>query len=82
LGSPAVNDSRVPNSLPFDTGGILFSSSQAATSPQIYLPTQWQALQLWQIFINNFDPIVKILHIPTAQVNIYGAINDANSAQI
>ena len=33
-------------------------------------------MQLWQAFVNNVDPITKILHIPTAQVVVFEAIND------
>ena len=33
-------------------------------------------MQLWQAFINNVDPITKVLHIPTAQVLVFEAIND------
>ncbi|KAF5855180.1 hypothetical protein ETB97_009757 [Aspergillus alliaceus] len=29
-----------------------------------HYPSKWQALQLWHTFVNNVDPVLKILHIP------------------
>jgi hypothetical protein len=34
-----------------------------------------------QTFLNNVDPIIKILHIPTAQATIYTAINNPGNAE-
>lgn len=39
-------------------------------------PTRWQAVQLWQVFVNNVDPLTKLLHIPTAQTAVFEAINN------
>lgn len=44
-------------------------------------PSQRCAIQLWQAFVNNVDPLVKILHIPTTQTRIYAAINHPNEAE-
>jgi hypothetical protein len=45
---------------------------------QSYYPSRWQATQLWQAFVNNVDPISKILHIPTTQATFFAAINNPN----
>jgi hypothetical protein len=37
-------------------------------------------VKLWQAYVQNVDPQNKILHIPTAQVTIYEAINDPEQA--
>ena len=79
-GTPIASGSQEPNKVAFDTGGILFGSGQDTSDLQVYQPSQWQALQLWQAFINNVDPMVKILHIPTAQIEIYSAINSPSRA--
>ena len=79
-GTSIGSESQEPVPISFDTGGILFGSDQITTDLQAYQPSQWQALQLWQTFINNVDPMLKILHIPTAQAEIYGAINNPISA--
>lgn len=34
---------------------------------------------LWQTFLNNFNPLVKIFHAPSVQSIIYEAINDLKS---
>ncbi|KAE8389096.1 fungal-specific transcription factor domain-containing protein [Aspergillus alliaceus] len=41
-----------------------------------HYPSKWQALQLWHTFVNNVDPVLKILHIPSVQVIIYSALNN------
>lgn len=43
---------------------------------QSYYPSRWQATQLWQAYVNNVDPIAKILHIPTTQTTFFAAINN------
>jgi hypothetical protein len=37
-------------------------------------------MKLWQAYVQNVDPQNKLLHIPTAQVTIYEAINDPEQA--
>ena len=32
-------------------------------------------MKLWHTFVQNIDPIVKILHVPTAEIDIFTAIN-------
>jgi hypothetical protein len=41
---------------------------------------KWQAMKLWQVYLQNVEPQNKLLHIPTAQVTIYEAINDLERA--
>jgi hypothetical protein len=48
---------------------------------QIYHPSRWQALQLWQTFLNNIDPIIKIIHFPTVPATIYTAINNPRNVE-
>lgn len=43
-------------------------------------PTKWQAIQLWQAFISNVDPLTKIFHIPTVQVVVFDAISNPGRA--
>jgi hypothetical protein len=33
-------------------------------------------LRLWQIFLENFNPLVKLLHYPSAQQTISAAMSD------
>jgi hypothetical protein len=71
-----INDPIVEKTWSSDLGGIFQDFNQSVTDMQIYHPSRWQALQLWQTFLNNIDPIIKIIHLPTAQVTIYTAINN------
>jgi hypothetical protein len=59
-------------------GGTL--SNSPALESQNEHPTRWQAVQLWQVFVNNVDPLTKILHIPTAQPTVFEAINNPRGA--
>jgi hypothetical protein len=38
-------------------------------------------MQLWQAFVNNVDPLVKILHLPTAQGTIFATINNPDKVK-
>lgn len=39
-------------------------------------PTVPQVMLLWQAFLSNFDPLVKLFHAPTAQVTVSNAATD------
>ncbi|KAL4770672.1 fungal-specific transcription factor domain-containing protein [Aspergillus nidulans var. acristatus] len=43
-------------------------------------PNPWQALELWQVFRKNVDPVIKILHIPSVHAALYSALNNPGSA--
>jgi hypothetical protein len=58
---------------------ILFGFNQYMIDTQSCPPSHWHAMQLWQVFVTNIDPIVKILHIPTMQVTLFAAKNNPNN---
>lgn len=39
-------------------------------------PPLYQAMQLWNVFVQNVDPVSKLLHIPTAQIDVFTMINN------
>jgi hypothetical protein len=43
-------------------------------------PSTWQAMELWQAFLQNVDPLIKVLHIPTAQITVFTAMNNPQEA--
>ncbi|KAG4444018.1 hypothetical protein IFR05_000478 [Cadophora sp. M221] len=45
-----------------------------------YHPTRSCAIQLWQAFVNNVDPMIKIFHLPTTQAAVYAAIKNPNES--
>lgn len=49
--------------------------SNRATSVAHHHPTTIQIFQLWQIYINHVNPLLKVTHIPTVQ----GLIIEASS---
>ncbi|ETS74371.1 hypothetical protein PFICI_14237 [Pestalotiopsis fici W106-1] len=62
---------------------LLHPISQAAyvDNFESLLPTRRRAIQLWQTFILNVDPMFKILHIPTVQPIVYAAINEPHDVK-
>ena len=66
MGSPSGHNS---------ISGIFSGFNQFMTDTRSYSPSRWHAMQLWQAFVTNVDPIAKILHIPTTQAIVYAAIN-------
>lgn len=58
---------------PFVVGGAVASVTNAH-------PTAIQMFQLWQIYINNVNPLLKVTHTPTLQAQIITA--SANPAKI
>ncbi|KAH7310202.1 hypothetical protein BKA65DRAFT_575639 [Rhexocercosporidium sp. MPI-PUGE-AT-0058] len=43
-------------------------------------PTRSCAIQLWQAFVTNVDPMTKIIHVPTTQATVYSGIKIGNDA--
>lgn len=75
------SESNYNSSAPiFDLGGVLSSLNTPKVGGQEVFPSKWQAMQLWQAFVNNVDPLAKILHISTAQIAVFSGINNPNKA--
>ena len=77
----SINHPIVEKTWSSNLGGIFQDFNQSVTDMQIYNPSRWQALQLWQTFLNNIDPIIKIIHLPTVQAAIYSAINNPSNVE-
>ena len=58
-----------PHEIPMDphAGDLLFGSSFASPDLRSQHPEPYQAFRLWQIFLNNVNPLTKLLHAPTFQ---------------
>jgi hypothetical protein len=39
-------------------------------------PTISQAMELWQKYLQNVEPVTRILHVPTAQLAVFTGMND------
>lgn len=81
MSSPSFNTLRGIQSAPSDLGGIFHDFNLCMDDVQSYHPSKWQALRLWQTFVNNVDPVLKVLHIPTAQATIHSAINNPSNTE-
>jgi len=58
----------------------LISSPQLAVDAFSLFPSRREATHLWQVYLNNVDVLLKVLHIPTTQPAVYAAINNPNIA--
>lgn len=66
---------------PFNLIGILSGPPGPLPSDPVDLqPPKPQAMQLWQIFVNNVEPFSKTLHVPTAQIGVFKAIENPRDA--
>lgn len=50
-----------------DGGHLIFASGPLDASPHMIHPQPVQIFRLWQTFLDNVNPLVKILHTPTVQ---------------
>lgn len=53
--------------------GFLFNSSPGGTDLHSLHPTADRIRRYWQFFVENCDPLMKMLHVPTMQQQIYAA---------
>nr|KAK5447693.1 hypothetical protein LTR18_003274 [Exophiala xenobiotica] len=58
---------------------FLFGSRKANVDLSTLHPPQAQIFRLWQIYLDNVDPLLKITHTPTLQTRIIDAASDVTS---
>ena len=46
-----------------------------------FYPDPQLALQLWDVYVKSVDPVLKVLHIPTAQSAVVATVLDPKSAR-
>ena len=59
-----------------DFGFVL--SSRAKLKTRLHHPPQESIHQLWQIFIDNVDPLTKVVHVPTLRPAMQKAASDTS----
>lgn len=62
----------------FGFDGLISNPFESTTNVSSLLPCPRQAILLWQSYLNNVNPLIRVLHIPTVEPVIFSAINDAN----
>ena len=60
---------------------LLFGSRLAAIDLATLHPEQLQIFQLWQIYLDNVNPLLKVTHTPTMQARIIDAASDVASIE-
>ncbi|RAH45851.1 Zn(II)2Cys6 transcription factor [Aspergillus brunneoviolaceus CBS 621.78] len=61
---------------PFDTCEFDGLISNPMPASYCRSPSRKQATQLWQVNLNNADPLLKLLHIPSVNSLVFAAINN------
>jgi hypothetical protein len=64
----------------FDTDGFPFIIGAAPVPIANLHPSTIHIFQLWQIYIDNINPLLKITHVPTVQAQIIEASSDLENA--
>lgn len=68
----------LPAIQPFNLLGLPKEFTPVVELKELHPPV-YQAMQLWNVFVQNVEPVSKFLHIPTAQIDVFTAINSENS---
>ncbi|KAK6496237.1 hypothetical protein TWF481_002261 [Arthrobotrys musiformis] len=58
---------------------LLFGSLNPNIDISALHPTQAHIFKLWQIYLKNVDPMLKVTHTPTLQTRIIDAVGDLSS---
>jgi hypothetical protein len=59
----------------FRPEALLLSSGRPGADEPSWVVSPWQATQLWGIYRLNVDPVLKVLHLPTAEPLFYAALH-------
>lgn len=62
---------------------LLFGSSGGIFDLSLPHPSQMQISKLWQVYLDNVNPLLKATHTPTLQTRIIDAASDiTNQAHV
>ncbi|KAJ5511938.1 hypothetical protein N7453_004041 [Penicillium expansum] len=61
--------------------GLFANPLSVQIDPQELYPSRWEGVFLWQTFLGRVEPLVKVLHVPTAQSLIFSAISRPESVR-
>lgn len=61
------------------SGRVLLTADSRPAVLYTFHPAVTQLFQLWQVFLNNVDPIVKLFHAPSVQRMVLEAASDLAS---
>lgn len=55
--------------------GLSGFSLRSSDGLQVLLPPRWQASKLWGIYLQNVDCLIKVVHVPTMEKQLYAAVS-------
>ena len=58
---------------------LIFGTPISGIDLSLFHPPPAQIFKLWQIYLDNVDPLLKVTHTPTLQPRIIDAIGDLSS---
>lgn len=64
-----------------ETIGFPFVPGSSQTKKTTSYPSSIHSIQLWQIYINNVNPLLRINHVPTLQSQVIEASTDLANVQ-
>ena len=67
-------------SQPTTEADIRMLTAKSAPSTPSRLPDTWLFLKLWDVYVRNVDPLLKVLHIPTSKPRIEAALSSPEMA--
>lgn len=62
----------------------LLSGNTETLAPELnrsLYPSTWQGMQLWHTFVQNVDPLYKVIHVPTDQIRVFSAMNNPDETK-
>lgn len=65
----------------FRSEHLLFCSRASGIELSTLHPPQAQIFKLWQLYLENVDPILKLTHTPTLQPRIIDAVSDVTKIE-
>jgi hypothetical protein len=71
--SSDLEDDRLPEQ-PWDSSsnhGFFFNLSSSNVNMSALHPPSYQVMDYWQVYKDNFDPIFKVLHAPTYELDVH-----------
>ena len=67
-------------SQPATEADIRMLTAKSAPSTPSRLPDAWQFSKLWDVYVRNVDPLLKVLHFPTSKPRIEAALSNPEMA--
>jgi hypothetical protein len=58
---------------------LIFGTPLSGIDLSLFHPPPAQIFKLWQLYLDNVDPLLKVTHTPTLQSRIIDAISDLSS---